>query len=111
MNRNEVREIGVLDLKKMMDDKEDFVILDVREPDEIEICNLGQAVNVPLGMLDLKTDQIAKDKKTIVFCRTGKRSFMAVLFLQQEYGYQNLYNLSGGIIEYATHVDKEMTLY
>lgn len=111
MNRNEVREISVFELKEMMDNKEDYAVLDVREPDEVEICHINDNINVPLGLLDKNTNKIPKDKKTIVYCRSGKRSFMAALFLQQEHGYENLYNLSGGIIAYATHIEKEMTLY
>ena len=110
MNRNEVRTISVFELKEMLDNKEDINILDVREPDEVEICSLG-GNNVPLGLLDISTEKIDKEKKTVVHCRSGKRSFMAILFLQQEYGYENLFNLDGGIVEYAKEIDKSIRLY
>jgi len=110
MNRNEVREVSVHQLKEMLDNQEDIAIIDVREPDETEICNL-EGVNVPLGKIDISTDQIPRDKKAIVHCRSGKRSYMAVLFLQQEHNYDNLYNLEGGIIAWAREIDKEMQLY
>lgn len=110
MNRNEVREITVHTLKEMMDNKQDFALIDVREPDEVEICTLG-GVNIPLGMIDVNTDKIPRDKPAIIHCRSGKRSQMAALFLQQEHGYENLYNLAGGIIDYAKKIDDSLTLY
>lgn len=110
MNRNEVREITVHTLKEMMDNKQDFALIDVREPDEVEICTLG-GTNIPLGMIDVNTDKIPRDKPTIIHCRSGKRSQMAALFLQQEHGYENLYNLAGGIIDYAKKIDDSLTLY
>lgn len=110
MDRNEVKGVNVLQLKEMMDNGDDYVIIDVREPDEIEICSIG-GVNVPLGLIDKNTDKIPKDKPAIVMCRSGKRSYMAILFLQQEYEYENLYNLNGGIVAYARDVDKSLTLY
>jgi adenylyltransferase/sulfurtransferase len=110
MNRNEVREITVHQLKEMMDNKVDFAIIDVREPDEVEICNIG-GINIPLGAIDVNVDKIPRDKMTILHCRSGKRSQMAAFFLQQEHSYENLYNLAGGIIDYAKKIDDSLTLY
>lgn len=110
MNRNEVREITVHQLKEMMDNKEDFALIDVREPDEVEICTMN-GINIPLGVIDVNVDKIPRDKKVIIHCRSGKRSYMAALFLQQEHQYENLYNLNGGITEYAKKIDASLTLY
>ena len=110
MNRNEVRQISVHDLKSMIDNNEDIFVLDVREPDETSICSLG-GENIPLGMIDVHTDKLPRDKKIIAHCRSGKRSYMACLFLQQEYEMENLYNLDGGIIAWASEIDRDMVLY
>lgn len=110
MDRNEVKGVNVQQLKEMMDNGDDFIIIDVREPDEREICSIG-GINVPLGLIDKNTDKIPKDKPAVVMCRSGKRSYMAILFLQQEYEYDNLFNLNGGIVAYARDVDKSLTLY
>lgn len=110
MNRNEVKGVSALELKEMMDNNEDFVIIDVREPDETEICTLG-GINIPLGLIDQNTASIPKDKPAIMMCRSGKRSYMAILFLQQEHEFENLYNLNGGITAYARDVDTSLTLY
>lgn len=110
MDPSEVKGVNANQLKEMMDNGDDFVILDVREPDERDICSLG-GLNIPLGELDQNTEKIPTDKPVILLCRSGKRSFMAALFLQQEYQLDNLYNLNGGIIGYARDVDKSLTVY
>ena len=110
MNRNEVKGLNVQELKEMQDEGVDFVIIDVREPNELEICSLG-GINIPLAAIDQNVDKIPKDKMAVMLCRSGKRSYMATLFLQQEYEFENLYNLNGGIIAYARDIDPELTLY
>lgn len=110
MDRNEVKGVNVQELKEMMDNGDDFVIIDVREPDETTICSIG-GVNIPLGLIDKNTAKIPRDKPAVVMCRSGKRSYMAILFLQQEHEYDNLYNLNGGIVAYARDIDTSLTLY
>lgn len=110
MNRNEVKGVSVQELKEMKDSNENFVIIDVREPDETEICSLG-GINIPMGLIDKNIDKIPTDKMAVMVCRSGKRSYMATLFLQQEHNLENLYNLNGGIIAYARDIDKSITLY
>jgi adenylyltransferase/sulfurtransferase len=110
MNRNEVKGVTAHELKEMQDSGENFVIIDVREPDEIEICSLG-GINIPLGQIDQNVDKIPTDRMAVMVCRSGKRSYMATLFLQQEHELTNLYNLNGGITAYARDIDKSMTLY
>lgn len=110
MNASEVKGVNPDQLKEMMDQGDDFVIIDVREPDELDICSLD-GINIPLGMLDKEIEQIPTNKPAIVLCRSGKRSYMAILFLQQEYQLDNLFNLNGGIIAYARDIDKDMRVY
>ena len=110
MNRNEIKGLTALELKEMQDNNESFVIIDVREPDETEICSIG-GINIPLGLLDQHVAEIPRDKMAVMMCRSGKRSYMATLFLQQEHNFENLYNLNGGIIAYARDVDDSLTLY
>jgi sulfur-carrier protein adenylyltransferase/sulfurtransferase len=110
MDTSVVKAISVTQLKEMKESKEDFVLIDVREPDEEQICSLGGKL-IPLGSIDKETEQIPTDKKVIVHCRSGKRSYMAIMFLQQEYGFTNLFNLDGGIVAYANQIDPEMVVY
>lgn len=110
MDISEVKGVTAFQLKEMMDTKEDFVIIDLREPDEIKICSLG-GINIPVGLIDKKTDDIPKNKPAIMMCKSGKRSYMAILFLQQEYNFENLYTLNGGIEAYVRDIDNSLTLY
>jgi len=105
-----MKTVTVHELKEMIDNKEDFQLIDVREPYEIEICTLG-ALSIPLAEIPSRTDEISKDKKVVVHCRSGARSGNAIGFLEQQFGYTNLYNLTGGILTWASEIDPEMESY
>lgn len=107
----EVKSIDVAELKSWKDNPEkDFQLIDVREPFEFDICDIeGQLI--PLGTIAEKVDEIAKDKDVVIHCRSGKRSADAILYLQQQHGFTNLYNLEGGILAWADEIDDEMEKY
>ncbi|MGN6638459.1 MAG: rhodanese-like domain-containing protein [Mucilaginibacter sp.] len=105
-----MKEITVQELKKMMDDHEDFQLIDVREDFEYEMSNLGGTL-IPLGGILIEAEKIAKDKPVVVQCRSGKRSAAAIMQLEQQFGMTNLYNLQGGILAWAQEIDPEMQVY
>ncbi|HXH99648.1 MAG TPA: rhodanese-like domain-containing protein [Sphingobacteriaceae bacterium] len=105
-----MKEITVLELKEKIDNNEDFQIIDVREPFEYEVSNLG-AENIPLVGIIIEADKISKDKPVIIQCRSGARSTAAIMQLEQQFGYSNLYNLKGGILAWAAQIDPEMQVY
>jgi adenylyltransferase/sulfurtransferase len=105
-----MKTVSVHELKSMIDSKEDFQLIDVREPYEIEICSLG-AISIPLAEIPSRVEEISKDKKVVVHCRSGARSGNAIGFLEQQYGFSNLYNLTGGILAWASEIDPEMESY
>jgi rhodanese-related sulfurtransferase len=90
-----MEEITVEELKRKIDNGEDFQLIDVRETFEYEVSNLG-GENIPLSGIMIESDKIATDKPVIIQCRSGKRSAAAIMQLQT-LGYDNLYNLEGGI--------------
>lgn len=104
-----MNEITVQELKQKIDNNEDFQLIDVREPFEYEMSNLG-GENIPLGGILLESDKIATDKPVIIQCRSGKRSATAIMQLEQ-LGYDNLYNLEGGILAWAQEFDPGMQVY
>lgn len=104
-----MNEITVQDLKKMIDNKEDFQLIDVRETFEYEMSNLS-GLNIPLAGLLLEADQISKDKPVIMQCRSGARSAAAVNQLEQ-LGYTNLHNLKGGILAWKAEFEPDMPVY
>ena len=91
-------DITVQELKTKLDNKEDFVFIDVREPHEYEESNLG-ATLIPLGDVLGKIPELEefKEKEVIIHCRSGARSGMAQQLLQAE-GFTNVRNVLGGIL-------------
>jgi adenylyltransferase/sulfurtransferase len=75
------------------------MVIDVREPGEYAIANIGAEL-MPLGSIAEHAHRIVRDKKVVVHCKTGARSAQAIRLLQEEFGFDNLYNLEGGIIAY-----------
>lgn len=102
--------VTVHELKQMIDNKEVFQLIDVREPFEVEICSLGAEL-IPLAEIPNRVNEISKDKKVVVHCRSGARSGNAIGFLEQNFGFTNLYNLTGGILAWANEIDPTMDTY
>jgi rhodanese-related sulfurtransferase len=98
-----MKELTSIELKKMMDSHEDFQLIDVREPWEVEESSIG-GLNIPMGSAILRADEISKDKKVVVHCKAGMRSASVINTLEQKFGYTNLYNLKGGIMGYLSEV-------
>jgi len=105
-----VKQITVWELQQKMEKHEDFQLIDVREDFEYEQSNLGGKL-IPLGRILTEADQIAKDKPVIVMDRTGRRSTAAIMQLEQQFGYDNLYNLEGGIVAWSQGIDPSIEIY
>jgi len=105
-----MKEITATELKAMKDNKEDFQLVDVREPHEAEICEIGGEL-IPMGEVMDNLEKISKTKKVIFHCRSGARSGAITQALESQVGYNNVYNLKGGIIAYADEVDSGLTKY
>ena len=105
-----MQEISVKELKAMMDAKEDFQLIDVREQHEYDTCQIGGEL-IPMGEVADNVEKITKDKKVIVHCRSGKRSASIIQMLENEHGYKNLYNLKGGIMAWADEIDSTIPKY
>ncbi|MFM6954653.1 MAG: rhodanese-like domain-containing protein [Sphingobacteriaceae bacterium] len=104
-----MKEISVKELKKKIDNQDEFQLIDVREEFEYEVSNLN-GENIPLGGLLLELDRIATDKPVIIHCRSGARSAAAILQLETQ-GFSKLYNLKGGILAWAQEIDPNMPVY
>lgn len=105
-----MKEITVQELKAMMDNNEEFQLIDVREPHEFDIANLNGEL-YPMGKVPELDDEISRDKKVVVHCRSGARSGQAVMYLEKKLGLENLYNLKGGILAWADQIDSDMQKY
>jgi len=106
-----IPQITVEALKKKLDAKEDVFVLDVREPHEYKIANIGAPL-IPLGELQKRVDELAahKDQEIVIHCRSGARSQKAALILKNA-GFTHVENLAGGILAWADKIDPTMPKY
>lgn len=90
------------ELNKLLDSDEEFLLLDIRTKEEFMESKIDGAINVPLQELLFNVDEIEdyRDKKVVVYCRSGHRSITACNLLAME-GFEDLYNLEKGIIDYV----------
>ena len=98
-----MKEITAIELKKLIDEKKDFQLIDVREEYEFDEANINGEL-LPMGVVMDNIDKISKDKQVVVHCRSGKRSATVINALEAQYGFTNLYNLKGGILAYIDEV-------
>src|SRR5271169_3439046 len=104
-----VPEITPRDLKARLDRGDDLYILDVREPHQYQICNLGGHL-IPLGDLSKRVSELDSSREIVAHCRSGKRSAEAVEFLQRA-GFRKVLNLKGGILAWSDDVDPSVPKY
>lgn len=102
-----MKEVDVHDLQELMDKGADYQLIDVREPDEYERANLNGEL-IPVNSVPDNVDKVDRKKQVIVHCRSGKRSARAIQYLEENYGYDNLYNLEGGILAFKNEIDPEL---
>jgi len=105
-----VKEISVQDFQKLLDTKADFQLIDVREPHEYDIVAIDGEL-IPLGDILQNAAKIRKDKKVVIHCRSGARSATAIRELEANFGFENLYNLKGGVKAYAEEIDTTLPVY
>lgn len=105
-----VREITVDEFKRMIDAHADFQLIDVREPFEFDLVHLDAEL-MPLKSILQQAGKIARNKPVILHCKTGVRSAKAIRELQTAFGFSNLYNLKGGIIEFINRIDPSLPKY
>jgi len=102
-----MKEVTVQELKKLVDDKANIQIIDVREEYEYEQANMG-AEHIPMGNILAESDKISRSKQVIIHCRSGARSASVINALEKQFGFENLYNLKGGIIAWANEIDNTL---
>jgi len=105
-----MKNITVKELKTKLDSKEDLQIIDVRDDEEYEICNIGGDL-IPLDLLEEYVERLSKNKPVIIHCHLGGRSEEAIEILEKKYAFSNLYNLKGGIDAWAREIDPAMPEY
>jgi adenylyltransferase/sulfurtransferase len=103
-------ELTVEELKKRIDQGEDLFILDVRNPEEFQICRIPGSTLIPLPSLAQRLGELDAGRELIVHCKGGTRSRKAIQLLHEK-GFHNLKNLTGGILAWAERIDPGMPRY
>ena len=105
-----IPEITPREVKKMMDKKQPFVLIDVREPHEFQICRIPGSTLIPLGEVPKRMHELDSAREIVVHCRSGQRSARAVEFLIKA-GFHKIHNLKGGILAWSEQVDSSVPKY
>lgn len=107
--KNGIPQLPVKELKRRLDAGEDVFVLDVREPYEYQIANIGAKL-IPQNDVAKRLDEIDRNREIVVHCRSGQRSQRIAEFLAQQ-GFMDVKNLAGGILAWADEIDPKMQKY
>ncbi|MBL0910954.1 MAG: rhodanese-like domain-containing protein [Bacteroidia bacterium] len=99
-----MRELTVQELNEWRNSGRSFVLIDVREPMEYETGNID-GVSIPMGEVLQRIDEIPREGDVVIHCKSGGRSGNIVRYLASELGYDNLYNLQGGMLAWKSQID------
>lgn len=101
-----VKEITVQEFFDWQVRGEKFQLIDVREPHEYEAANIGAEL-IPLASVAANAGRFSRDVPVVVHCKSGARSAKAIRELEEKFGFDNLYNLKGGILAYLDQVQPQ----
>lgn len=99
-----------VEVKAKIDGGDSFVLIDVREPHEYQICSIPQAKLIPLGQLANRVSELNTTDEIVAHCKSGVRSAKAVDFLKQA-GFKRVRNMKGGILAWSDTVDSSVPKY
>jgi rhodanese-related sulfurtransferase len=104
-----MHEVSASQLKALLDEGK-IQLLDVRQPEELEIARIEGAINIPLNELPARVGELDKNRPIIAFCHHGVRSEMAIRLLQRN-GFADFAHLSGGIDAWSQQIDPSVPRY
>jgi adenylyltransferase/sulfurtransferase len=107
--QNGIPQMSVRELKQRLDQGDDLLILDVREPFEYQIAHIGGHL-IPLNQLPARIGELSPDREIVCQCKGGGRSQMAAEFLARN-GFQKVHNLAGGIAAWSHEIDPSVRRY
>jgi molybdopterin/thiamine biosynthesis adenylyltransferase/rhodanese-related sulfurtransferase/molybdopterin converting factor small subunit len=103
-------DIDPVEVKAKIDRGDPFVLIDVREPHEYQICKIPYAKLIPLGDLPKRVNELDSADEIVAHCKSGVRSAKAVDFLKQA-GFRKVRNMKGGILAWSDKVDPSVPKY
>lgn len=105
-----MKEITVHELMKALDNQENVQLIDVRELHENQLSNIGGDL-IPMASIPYQIERISRGKMTVFYCRSGGRSANIIQWLENNYGFQNLYNLKGGLLAWQKEIDPDLKVF
>ena len=102
-----MKEITPTELQAWREQGTEHQLIDVREPYEAELCTIGGTL-IPLGEIVERIGELRKDVPVVIHCRSGGRSAAVINALSSRYGFENLVNLSAGILAFGREVDHDI---
>lgn len=105
-----IQTINAAQLQQWQQQKKDFILLDVREDNEVQYAAIAGYLHIPMNMIPLRQNELPDNKPIVIYCHHGMRSMQVALYLQDT-GFENLYNLKGGIDAWSREVDNNIPTY
>ncbi|MWN06105.1 MULTISPECIES: rhodanese-like domain-containing protein [unclassified Gilliamella] len=107
-----IKEITPTELAEKLNQFDNIFLLDVREANEVAICNINGATHIPMNLIPLYLDKIPDEIDIIIYCHHGIRSLNVANYLAENgFDTDYLYNLTGGIDAWACIIDQQMPRY
>lgn len=103
-------ELDAGELKQKLEAREDFVLLDVREPWERATASIEPSAHIPMGDIPARVQELDPDKHIVVYCHHGLRSLNVTSWLRQQ-GFEEVQSLRGGIDRWSREIDPKVPLY
>ena len=105
-----VQSLSVQDFQAWREAGKELVLLDVREDNEVAFANIAGHTHIPMNLVPLRHNELPDDLPIVVYCHHGMRSLQVAMFLEHA-GFENLYNLSGGIEAWSSQIDASVPRY
>ena len=105
-----IKEITVKELKNKFDNNEDFMLLDVRNIQEVLFSKINGSIHIPMNEIMNRINELDSNKEIIIQCKSGKRSARVCEYLMTQ-NFKNVKNLIGGIIAWSDEIDNSIQVY
>lgn len=105
-----MKEVTVQELREALDKQIDLQLIDVRELHENRLSNIGGDL-IPMASIPYQIERISRNKMIVFYCRSGGRSANIIQWLENNYGFLNLYNLKGGMLAWKREIDPTLKVF
>lgn len=104
-----MKSIGSIELKELLDAGKSITIIDVREPYETQVCSLDIAIQIPMGEIVERREELPTQTQLVIMCMTGKRAAAVANLLEADFNIPNVIILDGGLTAWVENVQPELS--